>query len=111
MAVIYIILIVLIENIFEFFKFRLTAPKIKDLVKTTEMYENIYKKINNEKKTHEINTHEINTYETNTYETNNKYNEPTSEYTLINLLPTPIQKDDNDTMKIELKDFLQKQII
>jgi hypothetical protein len=89
-AIIYIILIFLIENLFDFFKFRLTAPKIKDLVKTSEMYENIYKKINNEKNEQNNNLTKL-------------------DYTLINLLPK--QKEENDTMKIELKDFLQKQII
>lgn len=95
MAAIYIILIILIENLFEFFKFRLTAPKIKDLVKTSEMYDNIYKKINNEK---------IN-------QNNNNETMEKNEYTLINLLPTQKEDTDNDTMKIELKDFLHKQII
>jgi hypothetical protein len=87
-TIISIILIFLVHHLINFFKSTLTVPKIKDLVNTpTQKYKNMYTIINNG------NTSEI-------IEKNN-------DYTLIDLLPT---KNDDTTMKSELKNFLKSQL-
>jgi len=83
-TVISIILIFLVHHLINFFKSTLTVPKIKDLVNTPQKYENMYNII--EKKT-------------NT-------SSESADYTLIDLLP----KEEEPTMKSELKNFLKKQL-
>ena len=99
-AMVSIILIALVDHLINFFKSTLTVPKIKDLVNTTnQSYENIYNTIQKSEATN----------------VNNNTNS-TSEYTLINLLPTsqhdsPISQHDSPvSMKDELKQFLKTQI-
>lgn len=92
-TIISIILIFLVHHLIHFFKSTLTVPKIKDLVNTpTQKYENMYNII----KQNSVNNH------TSDY-VNPNVNE---EYTLIDLLP----KNDEPTMKSELKNFLKKQM-
>ena len=83
-TVISFILIFLVHYLINFFKSTLTVPKIKDLVNTPQKYENMYNII--EKKT-------------NT-------SSESADYTLIDLLP----KEEEPTMKSELKNFLKKQL-
>jgi hypothetical protein len=92
-TIISIILIFLVHHLIHFFKSTLTVPKIKDLVNTpTQKYENMYNII----KQNSVNNH------TSDY-VNPNVND---EYTLIDLLP----KNDEPTMKSELKNFLKKQM-
>jgi hypothetical protein len=100
-SIISIILIFLVHYLFNFFKETLTVPKIKDLVNIpNKKYENMY----------------------NIISKNNGNNEPTN-YTDIDLLPiqphNKIEENDNqkwdklpdaDSMKMELKSFLKKQL-
>jgi hypothetical protein len=92
-TIISIILIFLVHHLINFFKSTLTVPKIKDLVNTpTKKYENIYSIINNG----------------NNLDGNNSIiPEKTTDYTLIDLLPT---KNDDIDMKNELKNFLKSQL-
>lgn len=84
-TIISIILIFLAHHLINFFKSTLTVPKIKDLVNTTNLkYENMYNIINNA----------------------SDIKSPTKDYTLIDLLPT---KNDDSSMKNELKNFLKSQ--
>ena len=100
-SIISIILIFLVHYLFNFFKETLTVPKIKDLVNIpNKKYENMY----------------------NIISKNNGINEPTN-YTDIDLLPiqshNKIEENDDqkwdkspdtDSMKMELKSFLKKQL-
>ena len=88
-AIICIMLIALIDHLINFFKSTLTVPKIKDLVNTTnQSYKNIYNTIKKSENNDTIST---------------------SEYTLINLLPSSSQEP-SVSMKDELKKFLKTQI-
>jgi len=87
-----IILIFLIHHLIHFFKSTLTVPKIKDLVNSpTQKYETMYNIIKHS-------------------QTNDNNNDNLSinneEYTMIDLLP----KQEEKTMKSELKNFLKKQL-
>jgi cell shape-determining protein MreC len=94
-TIISVILIFLVHHLIHFFKSTLTVPKIKDLVNTpTQKYENMYNII---KQNSPNNTNNLSDY------ANTNLND---EYTLIDLLP----KNDEPTMKTELKNFLKKQI-
>ena len=82
-TVISIILVFLVHHLINFFKATLTVPKIKDLVNSpTQKYENMLNII-----------------------TNNS-NTSFEEYKIIDLLP----KNEQPTMKNELKSFLKKQL-
>jgi hypothetical protein len=84
-TVISVILIFLVHHLINFFKATLTVPKIKDLVNTpTQQYENMYNIIQKKSNT----------------------SSESSDYTLIDLLP----KEEEATMKSELKIFLKKQL-
>lgn len=88
-TIISIILIFLVHHLINFFKSTLTVPKVKDLVNApTQKYENMYRIINNGNG-------------------DTKIYEPDKEYSLIDLLPT---KNDESTMKDELKSFLKSQL-
>ena len=92
MIIISIILIFLVHNLINFFKTTLTIPKIKDLVNNpSQKYENIYNIIKNDLNTNYKNTNHENTLLSS------------SDYTLIDLLP----KEENTSMKNELKKFLK----
>jgi hypothetical protein len=85
-----IILIFLVHYLINFFKSTLTVPKIKDLVNMPiQKYENMYNVIKN-----------------NYTNSNNLNASSHDEYTLIDLLP----KQEEPTMKNELKNFLKKQL-
>jgi hypothetical protein len=89
-SIISIILIFLVHYLFNFFKEKLTVPKIKDLVNVpNKKYESMYNIIS-------------------------KNNENQNTYTNIDLLPKfdedTIPKPDTDSMKNELKSFLKKQL-
>jgi len=105
-TIISIILIFLVHHLIHFFKSTLTVPKIKDLVNTpTQKYENMY---------NIIKQNSSNNYSNNNHANNNVNNNLSNyvsqnvneEYTLIDLLP----KNDEPTMKTELKNFLKKQM-
>ena len=101
-TVLSIIFIFLVHYLIEFFKSTLTVPKIKDLVNTpTQKYENMY---------NVIKQNSANNYSNNNHSNNNLSNyvnqNMNEEYTLIDLLP----KNDEPTMKTELKNFLKKQM-
>ena len=84
-SIISIIFIFLVHHLLCFFKTTLTVPKIKDLVNTpTQQYENMYNIIQKKSNT----------------------SSESSDYTLIDLLP----KEEEATMKSELKIFLKKQL-
>ena len=84
--------IFLIHHLIHFFTSTLTVPKVKHLVnKSNEKYENIYNIINN-----------VNNEENDT----NFSNGAKEEYTLIDLLP----KQEEASMKNELKNFLKQQL-
>lgn len=84
-TVISIIFIFLVHYLFNFFKTTLTVPKIKDLVNSpSKKYEEIYNTISNKNNL-----------------IDNKLN-----YDISELLPKP----DTDNMKMELKNFLKKQL-
>ena len=107
-TVISTILIFLVHHLINFFKSTLTVPKIKDLVNTpTQKYENMYNiiKQNSANNNHANNNHANNNHANNNLSdyVNQTINE---EYTLIDLLP----KNDEPTMKTELKNFLKKQM-
>jgi hypothetical protein len=88
-TIISFVLIFLVHHLLNFFKSMLTVPKIKDLVNTSpQKYENMYNIIKNS---------------SNGSNNLNTFNE---EYTLIDLLP----KNEEPTMKNELKSFLKKQL-
>ena len=94
-AIISIVLIFLVHHLINFFKSTLTVPKIKDLVnRPTQKYENMYNIINNGKTPFTV------------YNNNDNHND-NNDYTLIDLLPT---KNDESTMKNELKNFLKSQL-
>ena len=100
-TIISIILIFLVHHLIHFFKSTLTVPKIKDLVNTpTQKYENMYNIIKQNSQNNHANNHANNNLSDYV---NQNVNE---EYTLIDLLP----KNDEPTMKTELKNFLKKQI-
>jgi len=107
-TIISIILIFLVHHLINFLKSTLTVPKIKDLVNTpTQKYENMYNiiKQNSANNNHANNNHANNNHANNNLSdyVNQTINE---EYTLIDLLP----KNDEPTMKTELKNFLKKQM-
>jgi hypothetical protein len=82
-----LILIFLVHHLITFLTSTLTVPKIKDLVESpTKKYDNIFNIISH-------NVPEIN---------NNSYTE-------LDLLPSA-PKDENESMKNELKNFLKKQL-
>ena len=84
-SVISIILIFLVHHLINFFKSTLTVPKIKDLVNMPiQKYENMYNIIQKKSNT----------------------SSESADYTLIDLLP----KEEEPTMKNELKNFLKKQL-
>ena len=86
-TIISIVLIFLVHHLINFFKSRLTVPKIKDLVNTpTQKYESMYNIINQNK--------------------SNNNSDSGNEYTLIDLLP----KKEEPNMKNELKNFLKSQL-
>ena len=92
-SVISFVLIFLIHHLFNFFKTTLTVPKIKDLVNSpNQKYENIFDIIKNNS----------NSLSNSTNFTNN--------YSLIDLLPKQEIKQEDSSMKNELKNFLRKQI-
>jgi hypothetical protein len=100
-TIISIILIFLVHHLIHFFKSTLTVPKIKDLVNTpTQKYENMYNIIKQNSTNNYTNNH------LSDYANQNINQNVTEEYTLIDLLP----KNDEPTMKTELKNFLKKQI-
>lgn len=111
-TIISIILIFLVHHLINFLKSTLTVPKIKDLVNTpTQKYENMYNII----KQNSLNNHANNTHANNNHANHNDLTNNLSdyvnqnvneEYTLIDLLP----KNDEPTMKTELKNFLKKQM-
>ena len=87
-TIISLILIFLVHHLINFFKSTLTVPKIKDLVNTpTQKYQNMYNIINNKSL---------------------EFDKPSADYTLIDLLPT--KDDDENNMKSELKNFLKSQL-
>ncbi len=105
-TIISIILIFLVHHLIHFLKSTLTVPKIKDLVNTpTQKYENMYNIIKqNSSNNYSNNNHANNNVNNNLSNyVNQNVNE---EYTLIDLLP----KNDEPTMKTELKNFLKKQM-
>jgi len=82
-----IILIFLVHHLINYFKATLTVPKIKDLVNTpAQKYEHMYNIISQQK--------------------SGIGNEPTVDYTEIELLPKP----NVESMKNELKSFLKQQL-
>jgi len=82
-----IILIFLLHHLILFFKSTLTVPKIKDLVNTsTQKYETMFNVISNKDNV------------TSSYEK--------TDYSIIDLLP----KQEDTSMKSELKNFLKKQL-
>ena len=86
-TIISIILIFLVHYLINFFKSTLTIPKIKDLVNSpTQKYENIYNTIGNK--------------------SSSSFNKNTN-YKLNELLP---KKNEPNSMKNELKNFLKKQL-
>ena len=88
-TIISFVLIFLVHHLINFFKSMLTVPKIKDLVNTSpQKYENMYNIIKNSQNS----SHNLNT--------------SSEDYTLIDLLP----KNEELTMKNELKNFLKKQM-
>lgn len=88
-TIISIILIFLVHHLINFFKSTLTVPKVKDLVNApTLKYENMYRIINSG-------------------HSDANMCKPDKEYSLIDLLPT---KNDESTMKDELKSFLKTQL-
>ena len=100
-TIVSIILIFLVHHLINFFKSTLTVPKIKDLVNTpTQKYENMYNIIKQNSTNNYTNNH------LSDYANQNINQNVTEEYTLIDLLP----KNDEPTMKTELKNFLKKQI-
>jgi len=83
-----IILIFLVHHLILFFKSTLTVPKIKDLVNTsTQKYESMFNIILNKENN-----------------VTSSYKE--SDYSIIDLLP----KQEDTSMKSELKNFLKKQL-
>ena len=81
-----IILIFLVHHLILFFKSTLTVPKIKDLVNTsTQKYESMFNVISNK---------------------DNYSSLESKEYNIIDLLP----KQEDTSMKSELKNFLKKQL-
>ena len=87
-SLISIIFIFLVHHLILFFKSTLTVPKIKDLVNSpNQKYQHIYDTISN------------NSSSSSTL--------LSTGYTNIELLPL---KNDNDSMKDELKSFLKKQL-
>jgi len=83
-----IILIFLVHHLILFFKSTLTVPKIKDLVNTsTQKYESMFNIISNKENN-----------------VTSSYKE--SDYSIIDLLP----KQEDTSMKSELKNFLKKQL-
>jgi hypothetical protein len=104
-TIISIILIFLVHHLIHFFKSTLTVPKIKDLVNTpTQKYENMYNIIKQNSANSSANNSANNTANNNLSDYANQ--NITEEYTLIDLLP----KNDEPTMKSELKNFLKKQM-
>ena len=96
-TIISIVLIFLVHHLINFFKSTLTIPKIKDLVNApTQKYQHMYSIINNANNTSNNSS--------NNYSENSAMNK---DYTLIDLLPT---KNDDSTMKTELKHFLKSQL-
>ena len=84
-----IILIFLVHHLILFFKSTLTVPKIKDLVNTsTQKYESMFNIISNKE----------DKVSSSSYEE--------SDYSIIDLLP----KQQDTSMKNELKNFLKKQL-
>ena len=89
-TIISIILIFLIHHLINFFKAKLTVPKVKDLVNIPKKkYENMLNIITNN---------------SNSYDNQNNY---ANEYKIVDLLP---HSEDQPTMKNELKGFLKKQL-
>ena len=107
-TVISIILIFLVHHLINFFKLTLTVPKIKDLVNSpTQKYENMFNIIkNNSNSSSNFNTNNNNT---NFNNSNTSYSQ-SQDYTLIDLLPKQEIKQEDSSMKNELKNFLRKQI-
>ncbi len=86
-----IIFIFLVHYLINFFKSVLTVPKIKDLVNTpTKKYESMYNILKNQKE--------------------NAASKESDDYTLIDLLPSSNEKEEEPNMKNELKNFLKKQL-
>jgi len=104
-TIISIILIFLVHHLIHFFKSTLTVPKIKDLVNTpTQKYENMYNIIKQNSANSSANNSANSSANNNLSDYSNQ--NITEEYTLIDLLP----KNDEPTMKSELKNFLKKQM-
>jgi hypothetical protein len=100
-TVISIILIFLVHHLINFFKATLTVPKIKDLVNTpNKKYENIYNILKKNTKNYVDPNFLDPDYSHNR---DDKYDK---DYTLIDLLP----KNEETSMKNELKSFLKKQL-
>ena len=100
-TVISIIFIFLVHHLIQFFTATLTVPKIKDLVNSpTQKYEDIYNILN------QNTSPEVYLNKNNHHSHSNK----NQDYTLIDLLPTTKEQEEEPTMKNELKNFLKKQL-
>jgi len=96
--IISLIIIIILHNLFIFFKNNLTAPKIKDFVeKPSKDYEDIYKIINNENIDNNSTTNLENLPIKKVKFQESNYNDD------VNLIKN---KDQNIDMKLELKNFL-----
>jgi hypothetical protein len=96
--IISLIIIIILHNLFIFFKNNLTAPKIKDFVeKPSKDYEDIYKIINNENIDNNSTTNLENLPIKKVKFQESNYNDD------VNLIKN---KDLNIDMKLELKNFL-----
>ena len=96
--IISLIIIIILHNLFIFFKNNLTAPKIKDFVeKPSKDYEDIYKIINNENIDNNSTTNLENLPIKKVKFQESNYNDD------LNLIKN---KDSNIDMKLELKNFL-----
>jgi nitrate reductase beta subunit len=97
--IISLIIIIILHNLFIFFKNNLTAPKIKDFVeKPSKDYEDIYKIINNNENIDNNSTTNLENLPIKKVKfQESNYNDD------LNLIKN---KDSNIDMKLELKNFL-----
>lgn len=100
--IISLIIIIILHNIFIFFKNNLTAPKIKDFIeKPSKDYEDIYKIINNTDNSNNINNNTTTNLENlpvkKVHFRENNYNND------LNIIEN---KNSTIDMKMELKNFL-----
>jgi len=102
-TIISIILIFLVHHLISFFTSTLTVPKIKDILSsTTQKYELIYNTISKQDNQY-VPQQQYVPQHNQQNENNDSYNKTTS----IDLLPNT-SSDDN--MKLELKNFIKKQM-